>query len=143
MPLEAMMFVKSSIRKPSFLAAAALLSLALAACGPKTATISTTMTDFKYDPATWTVPAGATVTLNLKNDGTVTHEWLLLDLGTNVTPPFDEEAVKDKILVDQDVDAGQSTTIQFTAPTAPGDYQVVCGVAGHLEAGMQGTLTVK
>lgn len=120
-----------------------LLSLALAACGPKTASISATMTDFKYDPDTWTVPAGAKVTLNLTNNGSVEHEFLMLDLGTTVTPPFNEDAVKDKILVDQDVDAGKSATVEFTAPTAPGEYQVLCGVAGHLEAGMQGKLIVK
>ncbi|HMK08607.1 MAG TPA: cupredoxin domain-containing protein [Anaerolineales bacterium] len=131
-----------TMRASSF-GTAMLLSLALVACGPKTATISTTMTDFKYDPDTWTVPAGAKVTLNLTNSGSVEHEFLMLDLGTTVSPPFNEDAVKDKILVDQDVDAGQSATVVFTAPTAPGDYQVLCGVAGHLEAGMQGKLTVK
>jgi len=123
--------------------AAVVLSLALAACGPKTASISASMTDFKYDPQTWTVPAGAEVTLTLTNDGSVEHEWLLLDAGVTITPPFDEEAVKDSILVDQDVDAGASATVVFTAPTTPGEYEVICGVAGHIEAGMTGKLIVQ
>ena len=123
--------------------AALLLSLALAACGPKKVSLSATMTDFKYDPQSWTVPAGAEVTLTLTNDGSVQHEWLLLDSGITITPPFDEEAVKDSILVDQDVDAGAAATIVFTAPTAAGEYEVVCGIAGHIEAGMTGKLIVQ
>jgi uncharacterized cupredoxin-like copper-binding protein len=123
--------------------AAVVLSLALAACGPKKASISATMTEFEYNPQSWTVPAGAEVTLSLTNAGSVQHEWLLLDAGVTVTPPFDEEAVKASILVDQDVDPGASATVVFTAPSAPGAYEVVCGVAGHLEAGMTGKLIVQ
>lgn len=130
---------KTSIR----LGAALLLSLALAACGPKKASISANMTEFAFAPASWEVPAGSEVTLTLTNAGSVTHEWLLLDAGTTITPPFDEEAVTDKILVDQDVDAGASATIVFTAPAQPGDYEVICGVAGHIEGGMVGHLIVK
>jgi plastocyanin len=123
--------------------AALLLSLALAACGPKKVSLSVSMTDFNYDPESWTVPAGAEVTLTVTNNGSVEHEWLLLDSGVTITPPFDEEAVKDSILVDQNVDTGATATVVFTAPTAPGEYEVVCGVAGHIEAGMIGKLIVQ
>ncbi len=135
--------MSNETKTPVRLGAALLLSLALAACGPKKTTIAATMTDFKYDPVTWEVPAGAEVTLNLTNAGSVEHEWLLLGAGVTITPPFDEEAVKDSILVDQDVDAGASATVVFTAPSTPGEYEVVCGVAGHIEAGMVGHLVVK
>lgn len=50
---------------------------------------------------------------------------------------------QDPSLVDQDVDAGASATVVFTAPSVPGEYEVVCGVAGHIEAGMVGHLVVK
>ncbi|OFW54141.1 MAG: hypothetical protein A2146_02500 [Actinobacteria bacterium RBG_16_67_10] len=76
-------------------------------------------------------------------DSSVKHEWLLLDAGVTITPPFDEEAVKDSLLVDQDVDAGASATVVFTAPTKPGEHEVVCGVAGHIEAGMAAKLIVQ
>jgi plastocyanin len=135
--------MKGITRSRITIGAALLLSLALAACGPKKANISAAMTDFKYDPVSWTVPAGAEVTLSLTNNGSVEHEWLLLDAGITITPPFDEEAVKDSILVDQDVDAGATATVIFTAPATPGEYEVVCGVAGHIEAGMTGKLIVQ
>ncbi|HSB91209.1 MAG TPA: hypothetical protein VLD63_14425 [Anaerolineales bacterium] len=50
---------------------------------------------------------------------------------------------QDPSLVDQDVDAGASATVVFTAPSVPGEYEVVCGGAGHIEAGMVGHLVVK
>ena len=130
---------KMSVR----LGAILLLSLALAACGPKKTNLAVSLSDFKFTPDSWEVPAGAEVTLTLTNEGSVQHEWLLLDAGVTITPPFDEEAVKASILVDQDVDAGASATIVFTAPSTPGEYEVVCGVAGHIEAGMVGHLIVK
>jgi uncharacterized cupredoxin-like copper-binding protein len=30
----------------------------------------------------------------------------------------------------------------FTAPTDPGEYQIVCGTPGHFMSGMVGKLTV-
>ncbi len=135
--------MKGTTRSRITIGAVLLLSLALAACGPKKANISATMTDFKYDPVSWTVPAGAEVTLALTNSGSVEHEWLLLDAGITITPPFDEEAVADSILVDQDVEPGATATVVFTAPTTKGEYEVVCGVAGHIEAGMVGKLIVQ
>lgn len=135
--------MNSKMKSRIVIGAAVALSLALAACGPKKASISASMTEFMYEPESWTVPAGAEVTLTLTNNGSVEHEWLLLDAGVTIVPPFDEEAVTDSILVDQDVDAGASATVVFTAPTTPGNYEVVCGVAGHIEGGMTGTLIVQ
>jgi plastocyanin len=135
--------MNSTTKRGATLAVALVLSLALAACGPKTASISADMTDYTFTPGSWTVPAGAEVTLTLTNSGSVQHEWLLMGSGIIITPPFDEEAVKDNILVDQDVDPGQSATVIFTAPAAPGEYEVICGVATHIELGMTGKLIVK
>jgi plastocyanin len=37
---------------------------------------------------------------------------------------------------------GQSVTDTFTAPSDPGDYQIVCGIAGHFEGSMVAKLIV-
>lgn len=37
---------------------------------------------------------------------------------------------------------GQTDTIEFTVPDAPGNYQFVCTFPGHFMAGMKGTLVV-
>lgn len=120
-----------------------LMTLAAAACGPKKAEISSNMTDFKYDPATWQVPAGAQVTLTLTNAGSVKHEWVLMKKGYSVTAPFSDAKDGSSALQDYDVEPGQTQVFNFTAPTEVGDYEVVCGVAGHIENGMKGTLTVQ
>ncbi len=47
----------------------------------------------------------------------------------------------DELGVDLKVPVGGERTISFNAP--PGTYPYYCGVPGHREAGMQGTLTVR
>lgn len=120
-----------------------LASVVLAACsggggsaggGTK---ISATLTDFHFEPTTWTVPAGAQVTLTLKNEGAVEHDWVLVS--APVTPPAGEDT---DVLFEAKVNAGETKDFTFTAPTTPGEYQVICDIAGHLEAGMEGKLVV-
>lgn len=100
--------------------------------------ISSTMTDFKFDPNTWTVPAGKSITLKLTNNGAVEHTWVLMS--KPVTPPAAQNSPD--IIYSAKVQPGQTQTFTFTAPSAPGQYEVICDVPGHLEAGMEGTLTV-
>jgi len=119
------------------------LSLILTACGSKTATLNVTATDKGYDSPTYTVPAGAEVTVNLKNDGSLQHEFAVLKLNQHVDPPFGEKD-EDKILWELDgVDPGTTKSDTFTAPTEPGEYDIICGVPGHIELGMIATLIVK
>lgn len=119
------------------------LSLVLTACGPAKATLNVTSTDAGYDAATYTVPAGAEVTLNLTNNGSTEHEFAILKLGEHVTPPFGDKD-EDKIFWELDgVDAGETKSDTFTAPTEPGEYDVICGIPGHIELGMVATLIVK
>lgn len=70
------------------------------------------------------VPAGAEVSLTFENRATVPH---------NLTfqPPID--AATSTIVA-----PGDSETIEFTAPTEPGDYGWVCTI----HPGMEGTLRV-
>ena len=119
------------------------LSLILAACGSKGTTLNVTATDNGYDSKTYTVPAGAQVKLTLTNNGAVQHEFAILKLGQHVTPPFGEKD-EDKILWELDgVEPGTSKSDTFTAPTEPGEYDVICGIPGHIELGMTATLVVK
>jgi uncharacterized cupredoxin-like copper-binding protein len=118
-----------------------ILALGMAGCGPRTATLDATLSDYKYTPAEWTVPAGATVTINLKNDGTSIHEWVLMKYGLEVSVPFSDDD-EGNIFWEQEVEPGESATVTFTAPTQAGEYQIVCGTEGHVENGMIGKLTV-
>jgi len=118
----------------------ALAIFVLAACsgGDSSAnSISTTATDFHFEPSSWTVKAGEEVTLSITNNGAVDHDWVLL--GSMITAPADGE--KD-VIFEAEVAPGQTEEVTFTAPATPGEYQVICEIAGHLEAGMEGKLIV-
>ncbi len=124
------------------------LTVVLTACGgggsssssgPSTS-ISATLTDFKFDPSEWTVPAGQSITLSLTNKGSVDHDWTLMS--SPVTPPLADENAGPQIAKFK-VAAGQTQSFTFTAPSKAGDYEVVCTIPGHLDAGMKATLHVK
>jgi plastocyanin len=123
----------------------ALLAVSLlAACstGPKSIDHSVTMSDFAFNPAQISVPAGSQVNLTLVNDGTLAHEFVIIKKGLQVNAPFEEDQDEDKIYWENEVEAGETESEAFSAPEEPGEYQIICGIAGHLEQGMQGTLTV-
>jgi uncharacterized cupredoxin-like copper-binding protein len=134
--------VMSFSRLSSLVGAALILGVLLTACGgASTANLSVVTTDFAFTPTDATVAAGQEVSLTLTNNGSVEHEWVLMEAGYQVTTPFDDDD-EPHVYWEGEVDAGESMTFTFTAPSEPGDYPIVCGVAGHLEAGMVGTLTV-
>jgi len=120
-----------------------ILAMALSACGasgPATK-LKITMTDFKYDPNVNTIAAGKEISLNLKNDGAVLHEYVIMKHGLSIGDKFGPED-EENIYWEVEVDPGASVNTTFTAPTEPGDYEIVCGTEGHFEAGMKGILTV-
>jgi uncharacterized cupredoxin-like copper-binding protein len=120
-----------------------VLSLLISACGGGGASteIDGVMTDFKFEPMEFTVPAGQEITVNATNNGAVEHEMVIFNLGMDAGETFDDED-EAKIYWEVEVQPGQSATTSFTAPTEPGVYSVTCGIEGHLEAGMNGLLTV-
>jgi uncharacterized cupredoxin-like copper-binding protein len=120
-----------------------LASLMLAACGgPRTAELTVDMQEFAFEPAQLSLPANAQVTLNLSNSGTLEHELVIVNLGERLSAPVDEEAIGELVFWEHELQPGESETLEFQAPSEPGTYQVICGIAGHLEQGMEGSLTV-
>jgi uncharacterized cupredoxin-like copper-binding protein len=127
----------------------AIAALALSACGngdQASTELSVTTTEFQFSPQTWTVPAGEEISIDITNNGTVVHEWVLLKPGVAITseddlPDTEEELLADFVYVEDEVDPGTTKTLTFTAPAA-GTYQVICAIPGHFGGGMEATLTV-
>ena len=121
-----------------------LFTLVLSACGgqgkPST-DIHVDMTDFAFTPNQYVVPVGQEITLHVQHDGTVEHDFIIMKYDTSVGEHFDKED-QPNIYWQIKVQPGESETITFTAPDQPGSYQIVCGMAGHVEAGMVGKLEV-
>jgi plastocyanin len=110
-----------------------VIALALVACGGGASSaassplnVTVIVTEFKFDPATVNAAPGQTINLTVQNTGSIDHTWVLKAVNFKMT-----------------VAAGKSDTKTFTAPTAPGTYDIECDIAGHKEAGMVGKLIVK
>jgi plastocyanin len=127
-----------------FIMMAMLLSLTIVSCGgaggPST-TIDVTMTDFQFQPSQFTVPAGQEITFKSSNNGAVVHNFVIMELGTSAGDFFDEEDVPN-VFWETELQPGGSTTTTFTAPSEPGEYQVICRTEGHIVSGMTAKLTV-
>lgn len=129
------------MRWKSTLLTIALAGLALSACGPKTAELSMTLTDFSFDPTEASLPAGAEVTLTLTNNSSIPHNWVLMEHGYTANLLFTPQD-QDHVYFKTSVPAGETQIITFTAPEEPGSYQLICTVPGHLSAGMEGRIFV-
>ncbi len=131
---------------------AALLAalLVLGGCGGDSEAgateIDVTTTDFNFTPDQWNIAAGEEITLNFTNDGAVAHEWVILKSGVRISseadlPETEAELLADFVYWEEEFGAGESGSFTFTAPEA-GNYQIVCALEGHYDAGMEGILKV-
>lgn len=123
------------------------ISIFLVACGgggsaaPSTA-LNITMDEFTFTPTSFTIPAGQQITLNLKNGGSIKHDFIILKKDTVLSGSFSHEKNMDDIYFHAELEPGHSDTFTFTAPSEPGDYQIICGIEGHFQAGMTAKLKV-
>ena len=92
--------------------------------GGASTTITVTMKDFAFAPATVSIPAGG-ATIHLMNSGAATHNFQVVDLGIKSI----------------DIGAGQSYDLKIPA-TPAGTYTINCPQPGHESAGMVGSLVV-
>jgi uncharacterized cupredoxin-like copper-binding protein len=133
------------IRRLSFAIVALCLTAMLAACGGASApstTLSVITTDFTFSPNTFTVPAGQTISLSITNNGAVAHSFIIMKAGMQVKDHFADADPASIYWKQAPIPPGNSMKTTFTAPTGPGEYQIVCGVSGHFEAGMEAKLIV-
>jgi plastocyanin len=117
----------------------------LASCGDDggeaSTSIDATASEFQFEPDAWTVPTGEEFSIDFENAGAVEHEWAVIKLGEDIGS--EDEFAEDKVLFEVEaVPAGDSTTESFTVDEA-GDYQVICALETHFDAGMEGTLKVE
>ncbi|HNS42701.1 MAG TPA: plastocyanin/azurin family copper-binding protein [Taishania sp.] len=104
--------------------------------------------DMKYDKTEFTVKAGQKVTLNFHHTGKMAkeamgHNFVLLQEGVDVAAfgqaaagaaatGYIPESMKGDIIAHTDlIGGGESTTLEFTAPTTAGNYAFICSFPGH------------
>jgi len=117
--------------KRTALAALVVLTALVAGCGPgatpkpNVVEKSIETTEFAFAPKEIDIPAGSALKVTLVNKGVLEHDFAIDSLGFKVSVP---------------IGGTQSGT---TGALAAGKYDFYCSIAGHKEAGMVGTLTVK
>ncbi|MEZ5382070.1 MAG: plastocyanin/azurin family copper-binding protein [Microthrixaceae bacterium] len=101
--------------------------------------LSIATSEFAFDPENAAVVADEDVTVTLDNSGAVEHNWTVLKAGTTIgaESEFTDSMVEAAV---GDVAAGETLDDVINLPE--GDYQVICSVAGHFDAGMKGQLAV-
>lgn len=94
--------------------------------------------EFAFDPADVSLTAGAEATVELTNNGAVEHNWTVLNAGEEIAAEseFDQSMVLAAV---DNTAPGESNSVSLTLE--PGDYQVICTIPGHLDAGMTGTVS--
>jgi len=108
-----------------------------------------------FDKETLTVPAGAQVTLNFKNNSSAQqHNWVLVNGGDDVASNVAQNGLtagpeanylpadKANVVASTPLaNGGETQSVNFTAPAA-GTYEYICTVPGHYPL-MRGSLTVQ
>lgn len=117
--------------------------MAVCACSPKPpqaqTSIQATLDDSSIRPGLSRIPAGQLITLRLSNLGSRTHTWVLLK-----DPPGEPFGAKEEanLLFQVSLEPGESRTLEFRAPAAPGEYSVASSLPGDLEKGLAAKILV-
>jgi len=104
--------------------ATTLLLLTACSSTPEPLNMTLSATDIAYDIHNINAAIGQIVNVEFVNKGALEHNFII-----------------DEFSIDNLLQSGESSTISFT-PEKAGTYEYYCNVAGHLEAGMKGTVTV-
>ncbi len=120
-------------------------TLVLTACSGSSspsATLNVTMTEFAFSPNTFSIPEGKQISITIRNNGAVVHSFIIMKSGFAVSGHFTDADKSNIFWEEPQIAPGQSVSDKFTAPGESGDYQIICGIPGHLESGMVAKLTV-
>jgi uncharacterized cupredoxin-like copper-binding protein len=121
-------------------AAVALLATGCGDSGPQHATIA--MHYSKFEAPEIVVQPGEPITITLRNDDPIEHEWMVGDAAMHERHRTGTEPYHDSVPTEVTVPAlsSRETTVTFERP---GQYLYICHLPGHEQYGMVGVVTVK
>jgi len=95
-----------------------------------------------FEPDFITVPAGVPVTIALRNDDPIDHEWIIGSSAVHDIHRHGSEAVHNELPTEVSVPA-LSTRVTTVTFDAHGDLAYTCHLPGHEEYGMTGVLRAR
>ena len=108
-----------------------------AASGGPSDSLEIVATEFAFDPVEAEVFADQDAAVALVNDGSVEHNWTVLEAGTTIGS---ESEFEESMVLEAVGNAASGETAEGAIILEAGEYQVICTISGHLDAGMQGTV---
>ncbi len=102
---------------------------------------SVSMIDNKFQPDKLTVKAGATVTIEIKNNGAATHNMHIAGDGNKYNDSFCNPGGKEACSDPNIVSPGQTAKLVWKAPNSPGTVDFRCDF--HFSQEMTGTITIQ
>ncbi len=131
-----------------WLLTAAVLGLVAPACGGSsgagTGGVDATLNDTSIRLSATAIPTG-NITFNVRNAGTITHEFEVFgtDLADDALPVENSVVRSDQLEDESEVeDVAPGTTVDFDVTLDPGHYVAICNLPGHYLAGMHVAFTV-
>jgi len=92
-----------------------------------------------FSPRQWKVPSGQQIDLTLDNFTPVTRAWILMARPVEV--PL-QDTDRQWIFFEAQAPANTTQTLSFSAPNAPGEYDIILDPAASAEDGWVGKLVV-
>jgi uncharacterized cupredoxin-like copper-binding protein len=104
--------------------------------------VPVSLKEFSINP-TATQAAAGKVTFNVKNDGTITHEFVVIKTNNAAGSLLKGSRADETGNVGEtgDLAAGASKSVTLTLPA--GHYALICNLPGHYKAGQHTDFTVK
>ncbi len=102
------------------------------------------LSEYAFTPSDFSLVAGQPYEIRVVNTGEVKHEFTAEDLFGSVAFRKAEDASGEfKAPSPREIEVFPGQEIEmYLIPTADGNYELVCEIEGHYEAGMFGTVTV-
>jgi plastocyanin len=123
----------------------ALICLLISTCRPESDVlpgsirIDTKISGNLFHPSVWRIPAGQKITMTITNEDKTIHDWTILARPSSLPfSPADESNIYFQVMIQPD----SNFTFEFSAPQAPGEYQVLSSQKGDSQAGLVGALVV-
>ncbi len=100
--------------------------------------------EFAIRPKTWNLETGKLYKVALVNEGKVKHEWVAPEFTLTIwTRKVQVGGVEVKGVINEiELEAGAKADWYFV-PIRTGEFEMVCEIEGHREAGMLGKIVVK